>query len=269
MTGAKAAASDGVQRAAVRPRSAPPATPDGFPDRVAIFLDLDGTVLDLKPRPDEVALPPDTRDAIAVLADRLGGAIAVITGRELGDVDRIVAPLRLPVAALHGARLRRYGGGRPVSGGEAPPARLTAALTAFVDQRPGLALEDKGASVAVHFRATPERESEVNEHVGGLVEKFAPDHELQPGKMVMEVRPKGVDKGGALKMLMEQPPFAGRIPIVCGDDLTDEFAFEAAIALGGSAVLVGEAGRPSAATYSVSGPAALRDWLEALAKTGR
>lgn len=264
MTGAKAVASGGVQRAAAL-RTAPPATPDGFPDRLAIFLDLDGTVLDLKPRPDEVVLPSATRDAIAVLADRLDGALAVITGRELDDVDRILAPLRLPIAALHGARLRRYGGGRLASGGENPPARFTAALTAFVDQRPGLSLEDKGASVAVHFRATPEREDEVNEHVGGLVEKFAPDHELQPGKMVMEVRPKGVDKGGALRMLMEQPPFAGRIPLVCGDDLTDEFAFKAAIALGGSAILVGEVARPSVASFAAPGPAALRDWLEALA----
>lgn len=266
MIGAMAAASDSSQPTGETPRAAPPTRPQGFPDRLALFLDLDGTVLDLKARPGEVVLPPETREAIAVLVDRLDGALAVITGRELDDVDRIMKPLRLPVAALHGASLRRRGGGRSsAEGGEAPPARLTAALGAFVDARPGLSLEDKGASVAIHFRATPEREHEVNEHVGDLVGRMAPDHELQPGKMVVEVRPRGVDKGGALKMLMEEPPFAGRIPLVCGDDLTDEFAFQAANALGGASVLVGAVTRPSVATYAVEGPAALRAWLEALA----
>lgn len=246
-------------------RAAPPAVPPGYPDRLALFLDLDGTVLDLAATPGAVSIPAETLQAIGVLAERLGGALAVITGRSLAEVDRILAPLRLPAAALHGAELRRRGGGRSAGGAEPPPERLTAALGAFVDQRPGLSLEDKGASVAVHFRATPEREDEVRARVGELVEKLAPTHELQPGKMVAEVRPRGCDKGVALKLLMEDAPFAGRTPLVCGDDLTDEFAFEAAAALGGSAILVGEVERPSAAVHALPDPAAMRAWLAALA----
>lgn len=242
-----------------------PDRPDGFPHRVAFFLDLDGTVLDLVAKPDGVSIPPETVAAIGRIAERLDGALAVVTGRTLTDVDRILSPLRLPAAALHGAELRRRGGGRIAGEGAPPPERLTAALGAFVDSRPGLSIEDKGASVAIHYRATPEREAEVRARVGELVEQLAPSHELQPGKMVVEVRPRGVDKGAALDVLMEQPPFAGRSPIVFGDDLTDEFAFDAARRRGGAAVLVGAVERASAADFVLPDPAAFRAWLQALA----
>lgn len=253
----------------VSSRTPLPERPEGFPGRVAFFLDLDGTVLDLMPKPGDVSVPTETLAAIGRLVETLDGALAVITGRTLADVDRILSPLRLPAAALHGALLRRRGGGRVAGEGEAPPERLTAALGAFVDARPGLAMEDKGASVAVHYRATPEREDEVRERVGGLVAQFAPRHELQPGKMVVEVRPRGVDKGAALTALMEQPPFAGRKPFVFGDDLTDEFAFQAANDLGGAAVLVGAVERPSVAAYALDDPAAFRAWLVALTSESR
>lgn len=243
----------------------PPAVPDRFPDGVALFLDLDGTVLDIASTPEGVSIPPETLEAIGRLADRLGGALAVVTGRGLDDVDRILSPLRLPAAALHGAELRRMGGGRLQGDVGTPPGRLTAALGAFVDARPGLLLEDKGASVAVHYRRAPEREDEVRDHVSDLVGKLAPEHELQPGKMVVEVRPRGCDKGAALKTLMEAAPFEGRRPLVCGDDLTDEFAFEAAVALGGVAVIVGHVERPTAAAFAVADPAEMRAWLAGLA----
>lgn len=239
--------------------------PEGFPDRIALFLDLDGTVLDLAATPDGVSIPKTTVDAIGRIAERLDGALAVVTGRSLADVDFILAPLRLPAAALHGAELRRRGGGRVAGGAGAPPSRLTAALGAFVDARPGLALEDKGASVAVHFRATPERGDEVRARVGDLVTQLAPAHELQPGKMVVEVRPRGCDKGSALKSLMAEPPFAGRVPLVLGDDLTDEYAFAAAASLAGAAALVGKVERRSSAAFALDDPAAVRAWLEALA----
>lgn len=250
------------------PRPALPGRPEAFPHGLALFLDLDGTVLDLAPTPDAVSIEPEVIAAIGVIAQRLDGALAVVTGRSLQDADRILSPLRLPTAALHGAELRRCGGGRVADSGGAPPDRLTAALGAFVDARPGLKLENKGASVAVHYRATPEREGEVRSRIGDLVAQLAPAHELQPGKMVVEVRPRGCDKGTALTRLMAERPFAGRTPLVIGDDLTDEFAFEAANALGGGSVLVGEVARSSAATFGVESPAAVRDWLIALAASG-
>lgn len=246
-------------------RGALGAVPAGFPAGTALFLDLDGTVLDLAPTPDAVSIAPEVVAAIGVLIHRLDGALAIVTGRTLDDVDRILSPLRLPTAALHGAELRRCGGGRVADTGVAPPDRLTAALGAFVDARPGLALENKGASVAVHFRGAPERESEVRERLGDLVAQLAPSHELQPGKMVAEVRPRGSDKGTALKRLMAEKPFEGRTPVVLGDDLTDEFAFAAANALGGVSVLVGRVTRPSVATRQLADPAAVRAWLVALA----
>ncbi|MGA0532011.1 trehalose-phosphatase [Hansschlegelia sp. KR7-227] len=251
-------------------RAALPPTPPNFPDGVALFLDLDGTVLDLASTPGGVTIEPETVAAIGVLAQRLGGALAVVTGRSLADVDHILRPLRLPAAALHGAELRRFGGGKTGAAVEAPhpPQRLTAALGAFVDARPGLKLEDKGASVAVHYRATPERESEVRSRIGDLVAQLAPDHELQPGKMVVEVRPRGCDKGAALKAMMQDAPFAGRAPLMLGDDLTDEFAFKAAAELGGSSALVGAVERHSAAAYALADPAAARAWLAALAAHG-
>lgn len=242
-----------------------PAIPEGFPAGMALFLDLDGTVLDLAPTPGAVSIGPDVVAAIGVLIQRLDGALAIVTGRSLQDVDRILSPLRLPTAALHGAELRRCGGGRVADSGDAPPDRLTAAIGAFVDARPGLALENKGASVAIHFRAAPEREDEVHARIGDLVAQLAPAHELQPGKMVVEVRPRGCDKGTALKRLMAEKPFAGRTPLVLGDDLTDEFAFAAANALGGASVLVGEVKRSSVATYRLDSPDAVRAWLVALA----
>jgi trehalose 6-phosphate phosphatase len=246
-------------------RATLPVPPSGFPDALALFLDLDGTVLDLASTPEGVTIDAETVAAIGVLAQRLDGALAVISGRSLADIDAILAPLRLPAAALHGAELRRRGGGRVADSGGAPPERLTAALGAFADSRPGVMLEDKGASVAVHYRAAPEREAEVRDRVGELVSNLAPKHELQPGKMVVEVRPRGVDKGAALKTLMKDPPFAGRTPLVLGDDLTDEFAFAAAAELGGSAALVGAVERPSVAAFALADPAAVRRWLVALA----
>jgi trehalose 6-phosphate phosphatase len=258
-----AAAKNAEKPQTARP-TLPPA-PEGFPRFVALFLDLDGTVLDLMPTPRSVWIPKETIEAIGAVADKLDGALAILSGRSLEDIDRILAPLRLPAAALHGAELRRRGGGRVSDGGSPPPERLIAALGAFVDARPGLSLEDKGASVAIHYRSTPQRESEVRERVAGLVEQFAPTHELQPGKMVVEVRPRGCHKGGALDLLMEEPPFAGRRPVVLGDDLTDEFAFEAAVARGGDAILIGEISRASAATYALPNPEGVRAWIEALA----
>ncbi len=260
---------DGIvdaRHAGARELTPPPAQPDGFPDRLALFLDLDGTVLDLAPTPDAVWIAPETVAAIDRLAERLGGALAVITGRALDDADQILAPLRLPTAALHGAELRRSGGSRVAAAGEPPSERLRAALTAFVDARPGLMLEDKGQSVALHYRAVPELEDEVRARVSELVAQFAPDHELQPGKMVVEIRPHGCDKGGAVRALMSEPPFAGRIPLVLGDDLTDEFAFEAAVGLSGGAILIGAADRPTAAAHVLRDPEAARRWLAELAR---
>ncbi|GBD50796.1 trehalose-phosphatase [Methylopila sp. Yamaguchi] len=261
-TAATAARENDVSR---RPGS-PPSAPAGFPDGIALFLDLDGTVLDLAATPGGVSITPEALAAIGVLAQRLEGALAIVTGRGLEDVDRILSPLRLPAAALHGAELRRCGGGRVSEAGVgAPPDRLTAALGAFVDARPGLALEDKGASVAVHFRQAPHREGEVKERIGELVAQLAPAHELQPGKMVVEVRPRGCDKGTALKRMMAEKPFAGRIPWMFGDDLTDEFAFAAANDLGGVSVLIGAVSRPSVARHGLADPDAMRAWLVALA----
>jgi trehalose 6-phosphate phosphatase len=229
----------------------------------ALFLDIDGTLLDIAPTPDAVEVPAGLPATLCRLAERLGGALALLSGRDVSTVDRLMAPARLAVAGLHGAQLRLPDGTLQEA---APPPELEpvrAALTAFVDARPGLLLEDKGAAVAVHFRAAPALEDEVAAEVRRLIAAAGPVLTLQSGKMVAEIRPAGGDKGSALRRFMELPPFLGRRPVAVGDDWTDETAFVAAGEAGGRSLRVGRVDRPTAAQEVVASPAALRAWIVA------
>ncbi|HVV95401.1 MAG TPA: trehalose-phosphatase [Hyphomicrobiales bacterium] len=233
--------------------------------RDALFLDVDGTLLDIAPGPDAVVVPEGLPATLVRLAERLGGALALLTGRDIATVDRLMAPARLAVAGLHGAELRLPDGTRQEAD---PPPELgpvRAALRAFVAARPGLLLEDKGAAVAVHFRAAPALEGEVAAEVRRLVAAAGPALALQAGKMVAEIRPAGGDKGSALESFLALPPFIGRRPVAIGDDWTDEAAFLAANQAGGRSLRVGRADRPTAATEIVASPAALRSWIAAIA----
>lgn len=227
----------------------------------ALYLDFDGTLTQIAPRPDAVvvarALPP----LLDTLRDRLDGAVAIVTGRRLDDIDSWLAPLRLAGAGLHGAELRTA----PDADSREHRLPQIAIVAKALMQRFGddqrILVENKGASVAVHFRAAPERGDECAAALGELAAVHA--LALVPGKMVVEARPPGVDKGAALHALAAQPPFSGRRPVFVGDDVTDEAGFAAAQAADGFGVKVGDG--PSTARYHCTDVADVHRWLQASA----
>ncbi|WP_459616555.1 trehalose-phosphatase [Bordetella sp. 2513F-2] len=234
-----------------------PPLPD--PAATALFLDLDGTLAEIRPDPAQVAVPGDTLATLARLARALQGALAVLSGRAGEELDRLLHPLVLPHGANHGA-VRREAGGR-VTALPAPASlpAVTAQLRDAVAGWSGVRLEPKPHGVAVHYRQAPERAAAVDALVREMARAHAPDYAVQPGKMVVELRPAGADKGEALRSFMRSPPYAGRTPVMVGDDVTDEAAFAAAQDLGGYGVKVGPG--ETAARWRLADPAAVAAWL--------
>lgn len=234
-----------------------PESTDGW----AFFLDIDGTLIDIAPTPDAVIVPPDLPVMLGRLCEQAGGALALLTGRSIATVDRLFAPVRLPVGAIHGTEIR-FPGGEVVSPPSVPAlAGIRQRLTDFVAAHPGALLEDKGSAVAVHFRADPALHGTVEREILAAAEAAGGGLVVQPGKMVFEVRPAGTGKGQALAAFMAHAAFAGRRPLAIGDDVTDETMFAAALRLGGCALRVGPAGAASVATVKFEDPAAVRRWI--------
>ncbi len=236
-----------------------PASPDGW----AFFLDFDGVLIDIAATPEGVVIPPELPGILTRLAARAGGALALVSGRPTASLDRFLAPARLPAAGIHGAEMR-FPDGSTVS--EAAPAveAVRARLRALASRHPELLIEEKSVSVTVHYRARPELGPALEKEVEAIV-AGEPGLAVQPGKMMIEVRPAGADKGQAIKRFMEMPPFAGRRPIAVGDDLTDEHMFRVAVARGGMAVRVGTDRRETAATALIDDTPSVRAWLSNLA----
>jgi trehalose 6-phosphate phosphatase len=241
---------------------ADPDPPPPLPADAALFLDFDGTLVELADAPDTIVVPESLRPLLDRLAERLSGRLAVLSGRALGDLDRHLGA-GLPVSGSHGLEIRHSDGRLSAPSPPSGLASARAAVDAFAKGTPGLLAEDKPASVALHFRGAPEREKEVQDFAARLAEETG--LELQQGKMVVELRPGGADKGDALRALMREPQFAGARPWFVGDDLTDEHAFEAAAALGGAGILVGPA-RATVARYRLAGVEAVARWLAAAAR---
>ncbi|MFO1209439.1 MAG: trehalose-phosphatase [Amaricoccus sp.] len=220
----------------------------------SLFLDFDGTLAELGPDPDAIALPPATATALAALAARLGGALAILSGRDLRDLA-----LRTPDvwrAGAHGLEILPPGEA-PGPPPPPPPAPVLAPLEAAA-ATPGVRLEHKGPVAALHWRAAPAAEAACLAAADAAA-RAAPSLVVQPGKMVVEVKPAAAHKGAALRRLAARPPFAGRRPVFLGDDATDEDAMSAALALGGLAVKVGPG--PTAAPIRAPAPAEVRAWL--------
>jgi len=204
----------------------------------AFFFDFDGTLVAIAPRPDLVHVEPEVSDLLRALARRFGGAVAVITGRPLDVVDGFLAPLVLPAAAEHGS-VRRDASGR-VHADEAGADAVEAAYRALeplAGANPGLILERKSSSVALHYRQQPALGEACAAAVEDVVAKN-PSLVILPGKMVFELKPEGVDKGVAVRAFLDEAPFKGRTPIFMGDDVTDEHAFAVVNALGGITVKI-------------------------------
>lgn len=234
------------------------------PTRTAFFLDVDGTLLGFKDRPEDVVADAALLDLLHRLGDKADGALALVSGRMISDLDRIVAPLVLPAGGVHGAELRFSDGRREATAGTAI-ADVAAAAAAFVAAYPGLRLEDKGgAAIALHYRQAPERKEDVR----AFLEKTVTDEALtiQHGKMVAEVKPAGCHKGKAIEALMATPPFAGRTPLFMGDDLTDEYGFETVNRRGGVSVKIGDTDDTTTAIHRLMDTSAVRDFLDHLCR---
>ena len=227
--------------------SAPPILPD-----MALLLDLDGTLIDFAPTPDAVVVPPGLPDNLATLRDRLGGAFAIITGRPIEQVDTLLGDLPQAVAGEHGGAIR-HARGEPIQRPTFPPvpeAWLKRAKM-VIGAHPGAMLERKANGVALHFRKRPSAGPAMRDLADRLLAEL-PSHVLLGGSMVWEVRPRGIDKGVAVRALMALPPFAGRTPLFVGDDVTDQDAIDAVRAMGGLGLRVDEV---------FGTPQGVRDWL--------
>ncbi len=227
----------------------------------ALFLDIDGTLAELAQAPDAVTIDAGIATALPRLADTLGGALALVTGRAITSADRLFPGLTLPTAGQHGCERRDATGTIHLHApARRTQARLRKLLQRLAKRHPQLLLEDKGAALALHYRRTPQLAAHLHRT---LRRSLAPDdgYALQPGKLLLEVRPEGRDKGTAIDDFMGEAPFAGRLPVFVGDDLTDEHGFAAVERLGGWTVKVG-AGR-TAARFRLPDPAAVGAWLTA------
>jgi len=229
------------------------------PDR-AFFLDLDGTLFEIRTSPDAVRRDAAEVQLVGRLAEAVGGAVALISGRALGTIDALFAPLKLPAAGQHGAE-RRDAQGR-VTRVELPSKPFQAAakmLRGFAARHKGLLFEHKGLSMALHYRLAPQLGEEARDAVEQAASLLDSAMEVQSGKMVFELKPAGFDKGRAIEAFMREPPFAGRVPVFLGDDLTDEHGFRLVNDMGGESVKVGEG--ESEARFRLEAPAAVRAWL--------
>ncbi|MBE7522653.1 MAG: trehalose-phosphatase [Burkholderiales bacterium] len=229
----------------------------------ALFLDIDGTLLELAPTPDRVDIDPALRSTLAATARSLGGALALITGRSIRSADSLFPGLALPIAGQHGCERRGADGAMHLhSSHPGTLDRLRDLVSAFATRHPGLLVEHKGASLAVHYRAVPELASLVHREIRHVVTEVD-GWTAEGGKMLVEVRPGGPDKGRAIGEFLAEAPFAGRRPVFVGDDRGDEPGFRIVERAGGIGVKVG-AGR-TYARHRLADVDAVRAWLAALA----
>ncbi len=205
----------------------------------ALFLDFDGTLAPIVPRPEDAAVDPPTAEALLRLQGLTGGALAIISGRDLDDLDRRLAPLLLPAAGSHGTEMRDAAGRRRMIANGAERMAPAATTMAAFASREGLMLERKAGATTIHYRARPELASMCRALVESLADG-APGLRALHGHLVSEIVLEGVDKGRALRAFMADAPYAGRRPVAIGDDTTDEDAFAAAQDAGGLGVKIGE-----------------------------
>lgn len=235
------------------PYPPPPALSD------ALFLDFDGTLAELAERPHLVRIPPELPGLLACASAALDEALAIVSGRRLASIDLLLEPMRFSGAGLHGAELR-------LDPREAAPPlqplmdRAAAWLAARTDGDTALWIEDKGMALALHYRGAPQARATARELLRQAVDGL--EVEIISGHDVFEARPRGANKGAALRALMHGAPFAGRRPVYVGDDTTDEDGIIAAQAAGGIGIKVGAG--PSAARFRLEHPAAVRAWLKGI-----
>jgi trehalose 6-phosphate phosphatase len=235
-------------------------------DQYAILLDIDGTLLELAPTPREVWVPPGLSDTLNRLLAKTSGALALVSGRSLNDIDLIFAPDQFPAVGGHGAEMRLANDGEAVAT-HAPPMdkELKRRLAAIAKLSPGILLEDKGYSLALHYRLAPHAEKAIYAAVS-LIRADLPNApiEVLPGKCVCEIKHSGFNKASGVIELMNHEPFKGRLPIFVGDDVTDESVFAIMPDFGGLPFSVGRRARGVANHFGE--PRDVREWLARLAE---
>jgi trehalose 6-phosphate phosphatase len=243
--------------------------PSLVPDlrKCAILLDIDGTILDFAPSPRQVSVPTDLRRTLTRLNELTGGALALVSGRSLGDIDLIFAPLELAAIGGHGAELRATPGGKVVMRAKPLGTALKRRLAGVGKLGPGVLVEDKDYSLALHFRLAPDKGDAVRAAVDKICAEIPPGTvEILPGKLVVEVKPAGINKANAVCELMELGPFAKRHPIFIGDDVTDEPVFGIVSQFGGLGFSVGRVAADVNGHFEK--PESVRAWLARIAAAG-
>jgi trehalose 6-phosphate phosphatase len=236
------------------------------PDRCALFVDIDGTLLAVAPTPDAVRVPPGLTDLMDSVERGLGGAVAILTGRRLADADRLLAPWQFAASGVHGTEMRNEPGG-PVTmlAPEIPPSVIEAMMR-ISGLAEGILVEQKGSGIAVHYRNASLAYQVLESEVAAIVAASSYDLVLRKGRKVLEAMPRGYSKGTALTAIAARAPFKDRRPIMIGDDVGDESAFAAAERLGGLGLRVaGEHFAPDTADFG--GVEGVRAWLQALSET--
>lgn len=226
---------------------------------VALFLDFDGTLVEIAPAPDAISVPRALARRLERLSERLGGRLALVSGRSAVDIASHIGAPAIARAGSHGVE-RLRADGSPIGAEPVPlPGEIEQAVHDFADARPGARFERKSHGAALHFRAAPELEAEAI----AFAEELALRHGLwvKLGKCVVELVQPGADKAGAVRAFMAEEPFAGSLPIFVGDDITDEDGFRAAREMGGFGVIVG-ARTDTLAKYRLASPAKVHEWLE-------
>lgn len=235
----------------------------------AFFLDVDGTLLEHAGHPREVRVEPRHLRLLERLLAAAGGAVALISGRSVADIDGLFSPLVVPLAGQHGNERRSANGAVQR---HAPPleqlGRAAADIVRLTAAHTGLVFENKGMSLALHYRRAPELRALAERELRAIAADLGDEFELQEGKFVLEIKPGGKDKGTAIAEFMAESPFAGRLPVFIGDDLTDEYGFALVNRLGGHSVKVGPG--ETQARWRLADAAAVRRWLgEYVARFGR
>lgn len=235
------------------------------PTSIALLLDVDGTLIDIAPSPFEVDVPDALKASLIRLYQLTGGALALVSGRPIRDIDTLFAPFKLPAIGGHGAEIR-ISENAPVSRIADLPEEMRRHLTDAATPGSGVEVEDKGYSVALHYRKAPDHEDRLRAHVAASRAAFpAEDTEMLPGKAMFEVKRPGVNKGDGVRELMMHPPFAGRVPVFIGDDVTDEAVFAVLPGLGGKGFSVGRQFAGLSGIFET--PAEVRCALQRLAAT--
>jgi len=227
---------------------------------IALFLDVDGTLLDICDHPDHVRSDPDLIELLRLARQAVGGALSLISGRSIGAIDRIFAPAKFPAAGGHGVEFRLPGGELMVASDISLPDACLCRLRDFAE-RHRLLLEEKRGGIALHYRQAPDFEEDCRRLMRQLLRDVEEDFRLIDGKMVLELVPRGHDKGEVVREFMHYAPYKGRRPVFLGDDVTDEDGFRAVNALDGISICVG-AGRATAARYRLDDVSGVHRWLQ-------